>query len=151
MESRGLVGDECLGRNRRRTRWECCLVIACAGVVVAFEVLQSMASTTCGPHRENAPRDIASISAAIDSFMSAHDGHAPESLEVLVTPDAIGDTYLKDRTVVPIDPWNDPYGYEPPTGERGYRVFSFGRDGQPGGTGDDADIDNFTIAAEGKR
>jgi type II secretion system protein G len=110
-----------------------------------------MARTVFVSHCDKAPRDIASICAAIDSFMRAHDGQAPESLELLVTPDAHGYTYLKHRTVIPTDPWSNPYGYEPPTNNRDYRVFSLGKDGRPGGKGDDADIDNFTIVAAKSR
>jgi general secretion pathway protein G len=51
---------------------------------------------------------------------------------------AIG-PYLKKA--LPNDPWGRPYGYRVP-GEKGgeFEVFSFGRDGKAGGTGDDADI-----------
>ena len=46
------------------------------------------------------------------------------------------------RKAVPLDPWGKPYAYRFP-GERGdYDIASYGRDGQPGGSGDDADISN---------
>jgi len=46
------------------------------------------------------------------------------------------------RKEVPLDPWNKPYVYKYP-GERGdYDIMSYGRDGQPGGSGEDADITN---------
>lgn len=49
--------------------------------------------------------------------------------------------YLKKA--VPADPWGKPYQYRNP-GERGeIDLFSFGRDGQPGGDGDGADIGNW--------
>ena len=43
---------------------------------------------------------------------------------------------------LPMDPWGHPYGYQTP-GLRGkdYRLFSFGRDGGPGGSAEDADIE----------
>jgi hypothetical protein len=37
------------------------------------------------------------------------------------------------------------YVYEPPRGTQGYRVISYGKDGVPGGEGENADIDNITI------
>lgn len=44
---------------------------------------------------------------------------------------------------MPKDPWGNPYQYLYP-GVRGeIDVFSFGADGQAGGTGDDADIGNW--------
>lgn len=49
--------------------------------------------------------------------------------------------YLKKA--VPNDPWGNPYQYRSP-GEHGeVDVLSFGRDGQPGGTGEAADIVNW--------
>lgn len=49
--------------------------------------------------------------------------------------------YLKKG--VPADPWGNPYQYRSP-GEHGeVDLFSFGKDGQPGGTGLAADITNW--------
>lgn len=49
--------------------------------------------------------------------------------------------YLKKA--VPLDPWGKPYQYRQP-GEHGeFDLFSFGRDGQPGGEGEAADINNW--------
>lgn len=49
--------------------------------------------------------------------------------------------YLKKA--VPADPWGKPYQYVQP-GEHGeFDLFSLGRDGQPGGTGEAADIGNW--------
>ena len=49
--------------------------------------------------------------------------------------------YLKKE--VPPDPWGTPYAYKNP-GEHGdYDLISYGRDGRPGGTGEDADITNW--------
>ena len=43
---------------------------------------------------------------------------------------------------VPPDPWGKPYIYKAP-GERGdYDLMSYGKDGQPGGSGENADITN---------
>jgi general secretion pathway protein G len=49
--------------------------------------------------------------------------------------------YLKKA--VPNDPWGKPYQYRMP-GEHGeIDLFSYGRDGVPGGTGNDADLNNW--------
>lgn len=49
--------------------------------------------------------------------------------------------YLKKA--VPQDPWGNAYQYRNP-GEHGeFDLLSFGKDGQPGGTGDAADIVNW--------
>ena len=49
--------------------------------------------------------------------------------------------YLKKD--VPSDPWSSPYQYRQP-GEHGeFDLFSFGKDGKPGGDGEAADITNW--------
>jgi general secretion pathway protein G len=46
------------------------------------------------------------------------------------------------RKAVPLDPWGKPYVYKVP-GEKGdFDLASYGKDGQPGGTGEAADISN---------
>lgn len=47
------------------------------------------------------------------------------------------------RKAVPLDPWGNQYLYKIP-GERGdYDIVSYGKDRQPGGAGEDADITNY--------
>jgi general secretion pathway protein G len=92
-----------------------------------------------------AKADITAISDAVTSFAIENGGRFPDSLEVLVTPDPNGHTYL-DADVVPKDPWGNEYVLEPaPSGSQKFRVISYGKDGVPGGEGDDADIDNIKI------
>jgi general secretion pathway protein G len=46
------------------------------------------------------------------------------------------------RKDIPLDPWGKPYLYKIP-GEKGeFDLISYGKDGQPGGTGESADITN---------
>jgi general secretion pathway protein G len=46
------------------------------------------------------------------------------------------------RKDVPPDPWGKPYVYKLP-GEKGeFDLLSYGKDGQPGGTGENADLTN---------
>ena len=51
-------------------------------------------------------------------------------------------SYL-ERT--PTDPWNNPYQYLNPGVHGEVDVMSYGRDGQPGGDGYDADIGSWEI------
>lgn len=44
------------------------------------------------------------------------------------------------RKEVPLDPWGKPYLYRIPGTKADFEVISLGRDGQPGGSGEDADI-----------
>ncbi len=61
------------------------------------------------------------------------------------TPDARNwrGPYLKKT--VPLDPWGRPYLYKSPgdANPQGYDLLTYGRDGQPGGTGEDADITSW--------
>jgi general secretion pathway protein G len=54
------------------------------------------------------------------------------------------------RKAVPLDPWGRAYIYRMP-GERGdYDLISYGEDGQPGGSGDAADISNQLAGNEAR-
>lgn len=49
--------------------------------------------------------------------------------------------YLNDKP--PADPWGRPYRYRTPgPAGKDYEVMSFGKDGAPGGSGENADISN---------
>lgn len=48
--------------------------------------------------------------------------------------------YLKKS--VPLDPWGKPYVYKVPGQKWDFELVSYGRDGRPGGSGEDADIGN---------
>lgn len=98
--------------------------------------------------------EIKAVRAQIDGFEKALDqfrvdmGRYPtteEGLQALLAAPAEatrwGGPYLKKA--VPKDPWGQPYQYVQP-GEHGeFDLYSFGRDGQPGGTGEAADIGNW--------
>ncbi len=68
-----------------------------------------------------------------------------QGLEALVKPPANAKNWRQggylDR--LPIDPWNNPYQYLSPGQHGTFDVYSLGADGQPGGTGADADIGNW--------
>jgi len=50
--------------------------------------------------------------------------------------------YLKKG--VPLDPWGRPYVYQTPGTHGGdFDLLSYGKDGRPGGTGEDADLGNW--------
>jgi general secretion pathway protein G len=44
------------------------------------------------------------------------------------------------QKAVPMDPWGNPYVYRIPGEKAEYDLFSYGKDGKAGGTGEDADI-----------
>ena len=49
------------------------------------------------------------------------------------------------RKTIPVDPWGRPYVYRSPgeSNPAAYDLFSLGRDGQPGGSDEDADIQSW--------
>jgi general secretion pathway protein G len=49
------------------------------------------------------------------------------------------------KKTIPLDPWGRPYTYKSPgdVNPQGYDLLSYGRDGEPGGTGEDADITSW--------
>jgi general secretion pathway protein G len=52
-----------------------------------------------------------------------------------------GGPYLKKA--VPADPWGKPYVYKQPGDHGEIDLLSYGKDGEPGGSGDGADITNW--------
>lgn len=63
-------------------------------------------------------------------------------------PGAIGwnrDGYMKGKTQIPLDPWNNPYEYQFPGDFSVYDIFSLGADGNDGGEEEDADIYNSDV------
>lgn len=92
--------------------------------------------------------DIVVIEAVCDLYAKDHDGAYPDDLARLIEPDAAGERLLI-TTTIPLDPWRRPYLYEP-TDEPGARprIGTLGRDGVPGGEGDDRDVDNRMLRAD---
>jgi general secretion pathway protein G len=89
--------------------------------------------------------DIITIESALDNYAINNSMKYPDSLEPLITPDVNGQAYLQ-LSSIPKDPWKNEYQYEPPgPGQPRPRVYTLGKDMQPGGEGDDRDIDNLMI------
>jgi general secretion pathway protein G len=49
--------------------------------------------------------------------------------------------YLKKG--LPVDPWGKPYVYQHPGSHGEYDLFSYGRDGKPGGESEDKDVTSW--------
>ena len=90
--------------------------------------------------RTTASSQISNLESALDTYR-LDVGNYPESLSGLVTNDSgsprWNGPYIRDDEV-PLDPWDNPYHYEPEG--RDFILMSYGADGVPGGEGDDADI-----------
>jgi general secretion pathway protein G len=88
--------------------------------------------------------DLGMIGGAIELYAAQHEQY-PQSLEDLVKQDAAGQSLLVE---VPLDPWKNPYVYEPPQRpDARFRLVSYGADGEPGGEGPNADIDYESLRA----
>jgi general secretion pathway protein G len=90
---------------------------------------------------------IDSLGKALDQFRldTGHFPKAEEGLAALITRPANepkwDGPYLTKN--VPLDPWGNAYIYKIP-GEHGeYDLISYGKDGQPGGEGEAADLNNW--------
>jgi general secretion pathway protein G len=69
-----------------------------------------------------------------------------EGLEALIHND-LGERFLEQDSV-PLDPWGNPYIYTSPGVEgHDYEIVCYGADGAKGGTGVDADIVSYDLAA----
>ena len=123
---------------------ELMVVIVIIGLLATL-VVPNVVSKLARANVTKAKADIVNIAKAVDDYIINNNGRLPDSIEVLVQEDEHGNSYLNQETV-PKDPWGNEYIYEPPaSGSRKFRVISFGKDGTPGGEGDDADIDNIKI------
>jgi general secretion pathway protein G len=96
----------------------------------------------------------ASAKAQVELFGQALDqyrldvGHYPsteQGLQALNTnpgEEKWAGSYLK-KNLVPLDPWDKPYNYASPGQHGDYDLFTYGRDGAPGGTGEDQDVTSW--------
>ena len=90
---------------------------------------------------------IESLEKSFDMFRldTGHYPTAEQGLNALMTQPQNepkwGGPYLKKA--VPLDPWGRPYMYKFPGEHSDYDIYSFGKDGQPGGQSDNADITNW--------
>lgn len=91
-----------------------------------------------------AKAQIESLEKALDQFRldTRRYPSTEEGLAALVSQPASltgwSGPYLKKA--LPNDPWGRPYVYRVPGEKSEFEILSYGRDGKPGGTGDDADI-----------
>ncbi|MBK7875100.1 MAG: type II secretion system protein GspG [Planctomycetes bacterium] len=140
------------GAKKRWPAWAWILIGVGCGCPAAIVVLGLLATLIVpnvmekfrNASTEKARTDIAVIVNSLNEYAIRNAGQYPESLEILVVPDENGYRYLATERL-PLDPWKQPYHYEPPPAdapELGPHVWSHGRDGEPGG---DDDIDNRTM------
>lgn len=144
MNARGARHDELDTSHRRETRILkaiiALLVLAGLGTLGLRAIMRRLGTTDC--HRE--PADIFALESACTEFEAARDGRCVLSLVDLVGPDSPIREHFSPS--LPRDPWGREYRYEPPNAEFDFpRIWTYGRDGLPGGAGDDADLGNWML------
>jgi general secretion pathway protein G len=136
-------------RSRGFTLLELLVVMVIIGLLAGFVAPRYFAQVGKSQVKE-AKAQIDALDKALDTFRLDM-GRYPTTEEGLnalqVAPGGAettnwGGPYLKKN--VPNDPWGRPYLYSSP-GEHGeFDLSSLGKDGRPGGTGEDADITNWS-------
>jgi general secretion pathway protein G len=133
-------------RNAGFTLLEMLVVLVIIGLLVGY-VAPRYFSQVGKSETKVARAQIKALEDALDQYR-LDVGHYPDSTQGLAALNAqpAGEArwqgpYLKKA--VPSDPWGAPYLYKQP-GEHGeFDIFSLGKDGQPGGTAEAADIGNW--------
>ena len=130
-------------RIRGFTLLELLIVIVIIGMLAAY-VGPKYFTQLGKSERTMAKAQLAGLEKALDTFR-LDVGRYPtteEGLAALVNkPGTVtqwNGPYLKKE--VPLDPWGHPYQYQSPGANSEIELRSYGKDGQPGGTGDNADI-----------
>ena len=128
---------------------EVMVVIVILGVLAAL-VVPRVVGRTDDARATAARQDIATVMQALKLYRLDNSRYPSmeQGLQALVTAPTVEPlprnwkSYL-DR--LPRDPWGKPYAYLNPGARGEIDVFSLGADGQPGGTGADADIGSWEL------
>ena len=133
-------------RARGFTLLELLVVVAIIGLLIGYVAPRYFSQV--------GKSEVTAVRAQIDGFEKALDqyrldtGHYPsteQGLNALVAKPANepkwNGPYL--RKAVPLDPWGNPYRYKSPSERGDFEIVSYGKDGQPGGSGEGADITNY--------
>jgi general secretion pathway protein G len=147
-----------MGQSRRReaafTLIEIMAVVLIIGLLTTI-VGTAVISQINKARVTTARSQIKQIEAALD-FYQMDNGRYPtteQGLDALVhqpTSEPVPKNWRPEGYLtggkVPLDPWSDPYHYLSPGEHNAYSfdLWSLGADGQPGGSGNDTDIGNWS-------
>jgi general secretion pathway protein G len=139
-------------RARGFTLIEIMVVVVILGILAAL-VVPKLIGRVDESRVAAAKLDINNLKAALTMYKLDNQRYptTEQGLQALVTKPASGPEPKGWRSggyieKLPNDPWKNPYQYLAP-GRNGiaYEIFSYGADGQPGGTEDDADISSADL------
>lgn len=146
MNDSAIVKTICMRRAKGFTLLELLVVMVIIGLLVSY-VGPKYFSQVGKSEIKVAHAQIDALEKALDQYR-LDTGHYPSTAQGLAAlstkpaNDAKWDgPYLKKA--LPPDPWGNPYQYKAPGDHGEIDLYSFGKDGQQGGSGDDADITNW--------
>ena len=148
MKAAGVTNGSA-GRMRGFTLIEIMAVIVILGVLAAL-VVPRIIGTPDQAKAVAAKQDVAAVMQALKLYRLDNSRYptTEQGLQALVTRPTDGPAVPNWKAYLdkpPKDPWGKPYQYLNP-GVRGeIDVFSYGADGQSGGTGVDADIGSWDL------
>jgi len=139
------------GDHRGFTLIEIMVVVVILGILAGLIVPRLMGRTEQAK-RTKARVQMESMETALKLY-KLDNGSYPtteQGLQALVEAPAVGDLakqwrkggYL-EKGRVPADPWDNDYLYLSPGVHDDFDLISYGKDGQPGGEDDDADINSW--------
>jgi general secretion pathway protein G len=143
------------GLNKQRSKGftlvEIMVVVVIIGILAAL-VVPKLLGRTDDARITAAKSDIASLMNALKLYKLDNQRYptTEQGLQALVTKPTTGPAangwkaggYVEK---LPKDPWGNTYQYLSPGVHAEIEVFSYGADGQPGGTGVDADIGSWDL------
>ena len=132
---------------------ELLVVIVILGILVGIVGVRIMGEPEKAK-RTKAQVQIANMETALKLY-KLDNGYYPtteQGLQALVEPPAVGQLpkawreggYL-EKGKVPKDPWGNEYVYLSPGIHGDFDLISYGAEGEPGGEGNDADINNWEL------
>ena len=136
-----------MNRQKGFSLIEIMVVVVILGILASIVVPKLIGTSRSGP-RVKAKQDVLAIQNALDLY-KLDNGIYPttdQGLAALVEKPSTNPTpanwkqYLKS---VPVDPWAREYLYLNPGQHSDVDVYSLGPTGQPGGTGNNAEIGNW--------
>jgi general secretion pathway protein G len=138
-------------RARGFTLIEIMVVVVILGILAAL-VVPKLIGRVDESRIAAAKLDINNLKAALNMYKLDNQRYptTEQGLQALVTKPTTGPEPKGWRSggyieKLPNDPWKNPYQYLSPGTHGPIDIFSYGADGQPGGTGDDADIGSWDL------